>query len=134
MAMTPRASPVSQAQYQEPDADDAGAHGSGTAEYEENGPYHCADCSFVDAGGDTGGMGEGYGTCSEPHIVADVQSGAHPNGGNAEGLGIVALEPGCCRFVDATKSDEQTGQEDEIPSGDNGESQAMRPSEGPGAY
>jgi len=71
--------------------------GTRVAEYAETGPYHCADCIHLKKGFKDA---NGKGRCDEPHMKRD------PQVRHDQGLAIVNIEHGCCRFVKPPKKTE----------------------------
>lgn len=74
---------------------DKGA-GTKVAEYSEQGPYHCGDCTWA-VRKDVPEKGKGL--CAEPHVLKDPQIPA----ARRSKLKIVDLIHGCCRFVNYPK-------------------------------
>jgi len=67
--------------------------GTPSAEYAEEGPYHCSDCVYIAKRNPEKTMG----LCFEKHMLQDAKTGdVHRN---ANGLAIVNLQKGCCRYV-----------------------------------
>jgi hypothetical protein len=71
--------------------------GIGPAEYAETGPYHCQDCVYLKGrtAGDIFRDGSGRGRCNQVVMVNAPQYAHDP-----DGLAIVNIERGCCRYVD----------------------------------
>lgn len=72
--------------------------GTRVAEYSERGPFHCKDCIYLKAGFKDE---EGKGRCKEAHMRRDPQV-RH----DSQGLAVVNIEHGCCRFVVPPKKSE----------------------------
>ena len=70
--------------------------GTSLSGYQENGPYHCSDCSFLKKkDGEKFKDEDGKGRCIHPVVIADSKVNK-----DSKGLGIVNIERGCCEFVD----------------------------------
>jgi len=69
--------------------------------YEEKGPYHCEDCSFLKGqrAGNIFKDADGKGRCSHSVVLADPKVKMD----SEMGLKIVNIEHGCCAFVDQKK-------------------------------
>ena len=65
--------------------------GTPEAEYAQEGPYHCEDCAYI-----VKASPQGLGLCNEFHMLRDVKRGKMK--GSRQGLAVVNLEHGCCRF------------------------------------
>jgi hypothetical protein len=81
----------------EADYSDVVGIGIGPAEYAETGPYHCEDCVYLKGrtAGDIFVDGNGKGRCNQKVMVASPKYAHDP-----DGLAIVNIEHGCCRYVD----------------------------------
>ncbi len=84
--------------------------GTSLSGYEEHGPYHCEDCSFLKGqkAGEIFRDVDGKGRCNHPAVIADPKVEKDQK----TGLGIVHIERGCCAFVDQPK--EHKGKESEV--------------------